>query len=331
MRELLMLAKEYINQDIRGWYMSEKMDGFRAWWDGGISRGRVGVPWAKSTEKEATGLWSRYGNVIHAPVWFLDSLPAFSLDGELWCGRGSFQQTMSACRKLEPVDSEWREVQFRAFDTPNYDAVFTTGEINNPNFKKIIRHDDCVSWIKDHDLPMMLFTDVVGWMELQTFWNAVVTYVVQEQLPDFSDGVKEAVERKLASVLENHGEGLMFRNPRSMWCPNRTDYLLKLKPELDAEGEILGYVWGAGKYENMMGAMIVEWKEKIFELSGFTDLERGLRAAGPVPAGMPRIPKTRIPDCLECMMFARHEQVTFKYRELTDAGYPKEARYWRKP
>ena len=29
-----MLAHNYIDQDVRGWWMSEKLDGIRAYWDG---------------------------------------------------------------------------------------------------------------------------------------------------------------------------------------------------------------------------------------------------------------------------------------------------------
>jgi hypothetical protein len=53
-------------------FVSEKYDGFRAWWDGGVSRGLpiTAVPWANKNKKDrllrepvSTGLWSFYGNV----------------------------------------------------------------------------------------------------------------------------------------------------------------------------------------------------------------------------------------------------------------------------
>jgi len=98
-REFVMLAQVYnpSKHKIGGWFVSTKYDGQRCIWDGGASRGipKIEVPWANNKKDErylerpiATGLWSRYGNVIHAPDWFLDGLPTgMLLDGELWSGR----------------------------------------------------------------------------------------------------------------------------------------------------------------------------------------------------------------------------------------------------
>ena len=67
--------------DPRGWLVSEKLDGMRAWWDGGR-------------------LWSRQGKPVFAPPWWLAHLPkGVALDGELWLGRGRFQECMSIVRQ----------------------------------------------------------------------------------------------------------------------------------------------------------------------------------------------------------------------------------------
>ena len=64
-------------QDPTGYLMSEKLDGMRAVWDG-------------------SAMYTRSGGVIHAPSDFVSALPqAFSLDGELFLGRGNFNQVMS--------------------------------------------------------------------------------------------------------------------------------------------------------------------------------------------------------------------------------------------
>ena len=117
-REFLQLAHTYdaAKHKIAGWYVSEKLDGTRAFWDGGLSRGQPTklIPWASvidpKTKKPkdrvkpvATGLWSRYGNPIMAPDWFLDSLPPIFLDGELWTGRGSFQLCRSICAGMHLI------------------------------------------------------------------------------------------------------------------------------------------------------------------------------------------------------------------------------------
>ncbi len=69
----LLLAERWDNaQDLTGWWLSEKLDGVRAYWDG-------------------KSLISRLGNRFHAPDWFLEGLPDIPLDGELWIGRKAFQ------------------------------------------------------------------------------------------------------------------------------------------------------------------------------------------------------------------------------------------------
>src|SRR5262245_61289032 len=60
--------------DPRRWWISEKLDGVRAYWDG-------------------TRMLSRLGNVLHAPDWFIKGLPKHPLDGELFMARKSFQKT----------------------------------------------------------------------------------------------------------------------------------------------------------------------------------------------------------------------------------------------
>ena len=76
----LLLAQSWDNAaDLTGWWMSEKLDGVRAYWDG-------------------KQFLSRQGNVYHAPDWFRAALPGEPLDGELWMDRKAFQRTVSVVR-----------------------------------------------------------------------------------------------------------------------------------------------------------------------------------------------------------------------------------------
>jgi len=95
----VMLAKTRKGEDPTGWWMSEKLDGVRAYWTG-------------------TDLFTRNGNPIAAPRWFTAPLPKMALDGELMVGRGQFQKTVSAVRKQVPVEAEWRRLRFHVFDAP---------------------------------------------------------------------------------------------------------------------------------------------------------------------------------------------------------------------
>ena len=65
----VLLAERWDNEtDLSGWWMSEKLDGVRAYWDG-------------------KQFLSRLGNVYHAPDWFAEGLPEVPLDAELTCSR----------------------------------------------------------------------------------------------------------------------------------------------------------------------------------------------------------------------------------------------------
>ena len=97
----LLLAHSWDNeQDVTGWWMSEKLDGVRAYWDG-------------------KRFLSRLGNIYHAPDWFTEGFPSFPLDGELWIGRGDFQKTVSVVRRKNGGDL-WKEVRYLVFDTPDF-------------------------------------------------------------------------------------------------------------------------------------------------------------------------------------------------------------------
>lgn len=99
----ILLANSWDNeQDLTGWWMSEKLDGVRAYWDG---------------EK----FLSRLGNVYHAPDWFTKWLPKHPFDGELWMGRKCFQQTISIVRRQDK-SALWEKIRFVVFDAPSAGA-----------------------------------------------------------------------------------------------------------------------------------------------------------------------------------------------------------------
>jgi DNA ligase-1 len=101
----VLLAQSWENdQDLSGWWMSEKLDGCRAWWDG-------------------CHLRSRQGNVFHAPGWFTAGLPKVPLDGELWVARKAFQRTVSIVRRHDGSE-HWRAVKYLVFDLPAARAPF---------------------------------------------------------------------------------------------------------------------------------------------------------------------------------------------------------------
>ena len=92
------------NMDIKGWYMSEKLDGIRAFWNG----------------KE---LLSKNGNKLYAPKWFTKKLPTFSLDGELWTKRDDFETIQTIVLDKTP-SKMWSKISYNIFEVPNAKGDF---------------------------------------------------------------------------------------------------------------------------------------------------------------------------------------------------------------
>ena len=104
----LMLAEVYRpGMPLADYWVSEKYDGVRGYWDG-------------------QQLWTRGGERIAAPGWFSAGLPRQALDGELWAGRGRFSHAVSTVRSQTPDDKAWRQMHFMVFDLPAESGDFST-------------------------------------------------------------------------------------------------------------------------------------------------------------------------------------------------------------
>ncbi len=104
----LLLAKTYTDDiAITDYWVSEKLDGVRAYWDG-------------------EALHSRGGHIIQTPQWFTKDFPQEKLDGELWIARGAFEDTVSTVTKHRPLDKEWRRVRYMLFELPQAQGTFTS-------------------------------------------------------------------------------------------------------------------------------------------------------------------------------------------------------------
>lgn len=90
---------------LEDYWVSEKLDGVRAYWNG-------------------KHFFSKQGYIYQAPDWFVKDLPEFPLDGELWLDRGQFERLSGIVRKQEPIDEEWALVTYQVFDLPDYPAAF---------------------------------------------------------------------------------------------------------------------------------------------------------------------------------------------------------------
>lgn len=226
--------------------MSEKYDGLRGYWDG-------------------RQLWTRKGNLIHAPDYFLAELPrGVALDGELWIGHGKFEETASIVRSQTP-DDRWKNIRYMVFDAPQAPGAF------------------------EQRMQFLRATISEG--------NQFVTVVTQERCTGAAQLLAERDR-----VVREGGEGLMLRQPRSPYEPKRSSTLLKVKPFDDAEATVIAHEPGTGKYTGKLGALRVRTDDgKEFSIgTGLTDADREspppvgtvitYRFRGSTAKGLPRFP-----------------------------------------
>ena len=242
----IILAEVYRQSiDPSKYLVSEKYDGVRAIWDGRELR-------------------FRSGNRIHAPSWFIDSLPVDALDGELWIGREQFDALSAIVRRSEPIDADWRKVRYVLFELPGATGTF----------------EDRVA--RMHALTQSLD---LPWLQAAR----------QFRVADVP-----ALFKLFKQMTRDGAEGLMLHRADAPYITGRSDVLLKLKPLQDAEAVVTGYVIGKGRLAGRLGALEVKMPDgKKFRIgSGLSDsLRRNPPAIGTTityryqelsPTGIPR-------------------------------------------
>jgi DNA ligase-1 len=218
----ILLAETYRNQaDVSQYLASEKLDGVRAIWDGQTLR-------------------FRSGKEIQAPRWFINGLPQRALDGELWIGRGSFDQLSGIVRREVPDDAEWRQIKYMIFELPG-----ATG-----NFRE--RAEEIARTVRKADVP---------WLH----------EIVQFQVVH-----RSSLQKQFDAIVKAGGEGLMLHRADAAYETGRSDTLLKMKPWDDAEAVVIGHQPGKGKHRDQLGSLRVRTTDgREFSLgTGFSDLQR---------------------------------------------------------
>jgi DNA ligase-1 len=203
----LLLAENWTpDRDPTGWWMSEKIDGYRAAWDGKTLR-------------------SRNGNPFSAPASFTKSLTEIPLDGELWLGRGRFDEHKTLVSSARgPL---WDVASYMLIDIPMREA--------GPFEERLALLREMA---KTFDAPIRVLT----------------------QTKCLS---REHLEKTLAYVVANGGEGLMLRKPGSGYGSGRSWDMLKVKPMLDCEVTVTGYKPGNGKHKGLVGALLCVTKAGV--------------------------------------------------------------------
>lgn len=226
----LLLAQRYeAGIDVKQYWISEKLDGVRAFWTG-------------------QQLLTRGGQVIAAPAWFVAKFP----------------------RQAQAEDAQWQQIRYHIFELPNASGTFTE------------RIQAMQALSAKHQSPYL------------------------QVIPQFRLANHAELMTKLTALEQQGAEGLMLHHQDAHYKTGRSSDLLKLKSYQDTEAEVIGYRPGKGKYQGMVGALVVKTPDgKTFAIgSGLTDALR----QNPPPLGT---------------------MVTYRYNGFTNKGLPRFARFLR--
>ena len=223
-----MLAETYkpeLLADPKGWYMSEKLDGVRCYWNG-------------------SAMYTRNGNAFYPPDWFKNCLPKdMCLDGELWSGRDDFQKIVSIVRRQDKSD-EWKKIKYMVFDAPMIKQPFHK-RLNTISAKLEKLHKEKPE-------------------------SAKVVVLHEHKV---CEGYQQLMA-ELDNTCGAGGEGVMLREPNSLYENKRSKDLLKVKKFEDAEATVVSHESGTGRCSAMLGAIHVRADDGTeFKIgSGFTDV-----------------------------------------------------------
>ena len=187
-------------------------------------------------------------------------LPKHPLDGELFLARKSFQKTTAIVRRQDKSDL-WKQIKFLIFDAPAHGGPFEAR-------LKLISALPAHPYAAPH--PHTLCKGIAH------------------------------LKEELARVEALGAEGLMLRQPKSLYFAGRSSTLLKVKSFKDDEAVVIAHQPGAGRHKGRLGALLVRLPNGTeFSVgTGFSDKER---------ESPPAIGAT----------------ITFRYQELSDGGVPR--------
>lgn len=215
----LTLAKNYkLGDDVRGWHASEKLDGVRALWDGACLR-------------------SRNDLVFNAPPEFLEGLPkGVMLDGELWAGRGTFQNTVGRIKSGAGKDN-WAGIKYMVFDAPARAGT----------------------WVE-----RMQYAKSFARGRVEALYHEPITD--DAHLTRFVDYV---IARGGEGAMLRHPTATGYEQ-------KRTGNLLKVKRWRDLEAHVVAHEEGKGKHKGRLGALVCELDDGTrFNVgTGLSDVQR---------------------------------------------------------
>jgi DNA ligase-1 len=182
----------------------------------------------------------RSGRAIAAPAWFTAALPNTALDGELWLGRGRFDELSGIVRRVAPMDADWHQVQYMIFDLPKATEPFSE---------------------RAQHIQTLVAQARQPWLQA----------VPHQRVAD-----AHALQVLLRTTAQAGGEGLVLHRSNALWSAGRSDALLKLKLQPDEDARVVAHLPGKGRHAGRLGALSLEMPDgQRFALgTGFTDAQR---------------------------------------------------------
>jgi DNA ligase-1 len=201
------------------------------------------VGWTMSEKLDGVrGFWdgkqllSRGGKKLNPPKWFVKNYPPFAIDGELWTQRGDFENISSIVRRHNSKN-RWKNITHQIFEVPNQSGG-----------------------LLDRLTVLQKYLDKNS--------NAFIKIIRQTPIDS-----KQALQNFLNVVVMSGGEGVVVRNPKTLYQTGRLSSALKVKKYLDTECRVVKILQGKGKYRNKMGSVLCQLDNKntVKIGSGFSD------------------------------------------------------------
>eukprot|EP00026_Physarum_polycephalum_P001003 Phypoly_transcript_01004.p1 GENE.Phypoly_transcript_01004~~Phypoly_transcript_01004.p1 ORF type:complete len:1224 (-),score=188.92 Phypoly_transcript_01004:75-3746(-) len=185
----------------------------KAWWMGEKYDG-IRACW---NPKRKT-LYSRAGNELEIPLNFELHFPSIFLDSEIWFGRGYFPDSQKLTSTTF-IFINWADLRFIVFDE-------ASRSMNHWPFER--RYAHMVNSIDREHLFLIPAMRVLGTRKHQ------VNFLSQE-------------------IIADGGEGVILRQPKSVYEHGRSEYLLKLKTSReDKEALVVEVKDGGSTYDLML-------------------------------------------------------------------------------
>lgn len=235
---MILLAKQFDpKKDYSGWFLSEKLDGYRAIWDGFSQQ-----------------MKSRQGNIFNIPNEVKKKLPKnIILDGELFISRNKFEQ----CSILKKKNISLEEFSKSKMKYHVFDIIY---------FPKI-KCKDKIQEIKNicSTSPFLIFVK-----QIKVKNNQHIQKLFEEFIKKGAEGIMlrdpESFSHYVLKSTLAKAEAVKQK---------RSNSLVKLKDQDDDEAIIIGYnISTSKKYNGLLKSFqcILKKNKKItFQVSGFSE------------------------------------------------------------